>query len=251
MFGGGRALLMQLAHPLVAAGVAEHSDFLVNPVARLERTMELSLGLVFGTTGQARDCARAVNRAHERVSGVLREDFPGLPAGTAYRAADPDLLLWVHATLVDSALQSYEMFVGPLSEADREAYWRESWTVGRLLGIPPGKFPRTHGDFGAYVEEMIGTRLHVGAAARRLAAAVLRPPVGRTPPALFWPHEVLTIGLLPERLRRLYGFRWTPARRASYRALVASVRGMVAVAPPFLRTIIPAREALKRWQGAA
>ena len=251
MFGGGRALLMQLAHPLVAAGVADHSDFLVNPIARLERTMELSLGLVFGTIAEARECARAVNRAHERVSGVLREDVPGFPAGTPYRAGEPDLLLWVHATLVDSALQSYEMFVGRLSEADREAYWRESWTVGRLLGIPPPKFPRTYAEFSAYVDEMIASRLAVSAGARRLAAAVLRPPVGRAPAPVFWPHEVLTIGLLPERLREQYGFRWTPARSASYRALVASIRGMVAVAPPFLRTIIPARAALKRWQGAA
>src|SRR5579862_6631483 len=106
MLGGGRALLLQLAHPLVAAGVAEHSDFLASPLRRLERTMTLTLEMVFGTMAQAREAARQVNRAHDRVRGVA--------GGVGYHAGDPDLLLWVHSTLIDSALETYATFVRPL-----------------------------------------------------------------------------------------------------------------------------------------
>jgi len=108
LLGGGRALLMQVAHPLVAAGVAEHSDFQRDPLARLNRTMELSLALTFGSREEVRAAARQINRTHERVSGI------------GYQALDPELLLWVHATLIDSALLSYRTFVGPLTTAEAE-----------------------------------------------------------------------------------------------------------------------------------
>jgi uncharacterized protein (DUF2236 family) len=246
MLGGGRALLLQLAHPLVAAGVAAHSDFLEQPVRRLERTMTLTLGMVFGTMAQARESARLVNRAHDHVIGRLAESVPGYAAGTPYRAGDPDLLLWVHATLVDSALATYATFVGPLSGSEREAYWRESWAIGRLLGIPEGAFPPTYPDFAAYVQTMVEERLQVTAEARRLAESVLRPPLRLVPAATFWPHEVITAGLLPARLRAQYGLSWSPQRDAAYRALVLAFRGAVKAAPRWLRRAAPARAAERR-----
>lgn len=246
MLGGGRALLMQLAHPLVAAGVGAHSDFLERPVRRLERTMTLTLGLVFGSGAEARASARAVNRAHERVSGRLEQSVPGFPAGTPYRAFDPELLLWVHATLVDSALETYATFVRPLAAAERDAYWRESWAIGRLLGLSDHAFPPAYPDFAAYVEEMVASRLQVTAQALELADAVLRPPLRGVPRGVFWPHEVITAGLLPARLRAQYGLRWGRSRAAAYRGLVVAFRGAVRAAPPFLRRAAPARAAERR-----
>src|SRR5213082_12782 len=114
ILGGGRALLMQLAHPKVAAGVDEHSDFRQHPVRRLRRTIRMTMAIVFGDRETALAAARAVNQVHGRVRG---ED---------YRALDPDLLLWVHATLVDSALVTYERFVQRLSPGDREQFYQES-----------------------------------------------------------------------------------------------------------------------------
>jgi len=238
LLGGGRALLLQLAHPLVAAGVGAHSDFLEQPVRRLERTMTLTLHMVFGTLAEAREAARAVNRAHERVQG----EFNGVP----YRAADPALLLWVHATLIDSALETYATFVGPLSLEEREAYWRESWPLGRMLGIPSEVFPPDYAAFRAYMREMVTERLAVSDEARRLAGAVLRPPLRGVPRPMFWPHEVITAGLLPGRLRDQYGLAWSPRREAAYRGLVVAFRGLVRAAPPFLRRGAPARAAEKR-----
>src|SRR5438105_12780498 len=135
LLGGGRALLMQVAHPKVAAGVAEHSDFQRDPLARLNRTLELSLALSFGSREQVRAAARQINRVHERV------------AGDGYSALDPDLLLWVHATLVDSAILTYRTFVGRLTASETEEYYQEAKPIGVLLGIPPDRFPAEHSDF--------------------------------------------------------------------------------------------------------
>src|SRR3989449_5455735 len=129
LLGGGRALLMQLAHPKVAAAVYEHSDFRSQPDRRLRRTIRMTMAIVFGDRETALAAARAVNQTHSRVRGP------------SYRALDPDLLRWVHATLVDSALVTYETFVKPLSVGEREDFYQESKLLGELLGIPHEDFP--------------------------------------------------------------------------------------------------------------
>src|SRR2546426_8425486 len=139
LLGGGRALLMQLAHPMVAAGVDEHSDFRRHPVRRLRRTIRMTMAIVFGDRETALAAARSVNHAHSRVRGE------------GYRALDPDLLLWVHATLVDSALVTYETFVKPLAAREREAFYQESKLLGEILGIPREHFPNTYRGFNYYL----------------------------------------------------------------------------------------------------
>src|SRR3982074_439411 len=108
LLGGGRALLMQIAHPKVAAGVDEHSDFRRHPIRRLRRTLLMTMAIVFGDRETAMAAARTVNQVHARVRG------------DGYHALDPDLLLWVHATLVDTALVTYETFVKRLTSTERE-----------------------------------------------------------------------------------------------------------------------------------
>src|SRR3989442_2252184 len=135
LLGGGRALLMQLAHPKVAAAVDEHSDFRSQPIRRLRRTIRMTMAIVFGDRETALAAARAVNGAHARVRG---DD---------YHALDPQLLLWVHATLVDSALVTYATFVQPLAESERDEFYQESKRLGELLRIPSDVFPRSITDF--------------------------------------------------------------------------------------------------------
>src|ERR1700726_929833 len=127
LLGGGRALLMQLAHPKVAAGVDEHSDFRLHPIRRLRRTIRMTMAIVFGDRETALAAARGVNQLHARVQGA------------GYRALDPDLLLWVYATLADTALVTYETFVQPLSGRERDDFHREFKLLGELLGIPPDR----------------------------------------------------------------------------------------------------------------
>src|SRR5947209_11928667 len=164
LLGGGRALLMQLAHPKVAAGVDDHSDFRSRPIRRLRRTVHMTMAIVFGERMTALAATRAVNQVHARIRG---ED---------YRALDPDLLIWVHATLVDSALVTYETFVQGLTASDREDFYQESKLLGELLGIPRDRFPETLSDFERDVQGMIhGGEVRVSPRAKELARLGLRP----------------------------------------------------------------------------
>src|SRR6202158_2741122 len=168
--GGGRALLMQLAHPKVAAGVDEHSDFRTHPIRRLRRTILMTMAIVFGDRETALRAARTVNQVHVRVQG------------DGYRALDPDLLLWVHATLADTALVTYLAFVGPLNEREREEFYQEFKLLGALLRIPRDRFSDTISDFQAYMEAMMTTGpVHVDRRAKDLARLMLRPSLRLLP----------------------------------------------------------------------
>src|ERR1700704_1188017 len=145
LLGGGPALLRQLAHPKVAAGVDDHSDFRSQPIRRLRRTVRTTMAIIFGDRETALAAARRVNQVHGRVRG------------RDYRALDPELLLWVHATLVDSALVTYETFVRPLLTREREAFYQESKVIGELVGVPCDRFPDTLRNFGAYLDQMAST----------------------------------------------------------------------------------------------
>ena len=213
MLGGGRALLLQVAHPLVAAGVAQHSDFRADPWKRLEGTMNAVWAVVFGTRAQADRAAARVRAMHRRVNGEIAEPMGPFPAGTSYSALDPELLLWVHATLVDTALLVHSEWVRPLSAHERQDYYEDMKTCATLFGTPAEVLPRTYGDFAEYMEERLASdEIVVTATAREIARDVLRPPV----PLALRPGielvNVVTAGLMPPRLRREYGLGWGAAR---------------------------------------
>ena len=139
MLGWGSAILMQLAHPLVAAGVAAHSRFDDGPLAyieRVRRTIGAMLSLTFGNEAQIRRAADGINAIHRRVHGRLNRQVGPYPAGTPYDATDPELLKWVHSTLIDSQLRTYTLFVGPLTADERDSYCAEAARLGPRLGIP-------------------------------------------------------------------------------------------------------------------
>jgi uncharacterized protein (DUF2236 family) len=224
LLGGGRALLMQLAHPKVAAGVDEHSDFRAHPVRRLRRTIRMTMAIVFGDRETALAAARGVNQVHAKVQGA------------GYRALDPDLLLWVYATLADTALVTYETFVQPLSHHEREDFHREFTLLGELLGIPPDRFPETPRAFDAYLEEMVSSgEVRVDARARELAAQIMRPGVRVLPGPVMLPLNVVTTGLLTPELRRQYGLQFGPWQRRAYRLAVMTLPRVIALTPPVLR----------------
>jgi uncharacterized protein (DUF2236 family) len=222
LFGGPRALLMQLAHPLVARGVAEHSGFEAEPFARLQRTLDASFAIVFGTEKSARRMARRVRAIHRRVQGE------------GYAANDPALLLWVHATLVDTALRVHARFLRPLGSAEAAAYYRQSMVVAELLGVPLDEQPPDLVAFRSYVRGMVGS-LEVTDDARRLAASVLHPAVPLIGPPLGVVVGQLTAGLLPPPLRRAYGLSWDPAREAALQAAALASRAALPLVPAPLR----------------
>jgi uncharacterized protein (DUF2236 family) len=248
--GWGRAILLQLAHPMVARGVAEHSVFTSEPwgwARRLHRTLGAMLALTFGPAEDAAAAAGRINAIHDRVHGRLDRAAGGEPAGAPYSAHDPALLAWVHATLLDSFLGAYRLFVGPLAAVDADRYCVEASGIEARLGIPAGCLPRTEAALRAYLEATLaGGAIEVTDTARALAREVLAPPV----PYLLRPALRLAalpaVGLLPPAIRAGYGLPWD-ARRARALAFVATVsrRGLPLVPPP-LRYWAAARRAIRR-----
>jgi len=247
LLGGGRALLLQIAHPLVAAGVATHSRFREHPLARLWRTLDLMLTLVFADAARAIEAVRAIERVHARVRGVLDADVGRFARGTPYDASDPELLFWVYATLVDTAPRVYERFVGPLTAGERAAYYEESKIGARLFAVPEPLIPPTLERFEAYVDEMVrGDVLAVGVAARDVAASILRPPVPLALAPAFRAASFLAIGLLPPVLRERFRFAWSPGQERALRALAAATRAGLPFLPAFMRLMPHARRAARR-----
>ncbi len=245
--GGGCALLLQLAHPLVAAGVAEHSRYREDPLGRLNRTLELTLTIAFGTAREAAEALAQIQRRHERVRGALPEPVGRFAAGTPYRATDPELLFWVHATLVDTAIRVFEMFVAPLSEAEKDRYYEESKIVARLFGVPEPLIPASRHSFAAYWQRMLnGDELAVGRQARDIAASLLAPehpwPLRFAAP----PLRLLTIGLLPEPVRVRYGYSWSAWQERLFRAVVGATRTLLPYLPPAVRYFPQARRGWER-----
>ena len=244
---GPRALLLQLAHPLVAAGVADHSDFRSDPWRRLRATLRSYLAIVYGTTTTARAEIRRLNELHRVIEG------------RGYRARDPDLSLWVHATLVDTTIVAHDAWIEPLDRDRRARYYAETVPIGRAFGVPPSRLPPDLDAFESYVEEMLGPGgpVRVSAVARELADAVLHPPLGPVIPALaatpatlyawtLWP----AIGLLPAGVRREYGLRWGHFEQAIAGWLVAGWRAWRPILPPSFRQMPQALAADRRIASA-
>jgi uncharacterized protein (DUF2236 family) len=219
---GPRALLMQAAHPLAVSGLLAHSTAVDEPYDRLARTARTMDTIAFGTRAEADAVTRGVRAMHRRVRGRIGKGVGPYPAGTPYRADDPGLLLWVLFTLVDSALVVYRMYVGSLSRSDEAAYWEDYKVVGRLFGLRERDLPATLDDLDAYRARMLeGDELLVTDWARdRARAIVLEPPVPWVARPLLETVNFITVALLPESIRRQYGFSPLPPAVVR-RALVA------------------------------
>jgi uncharacterized protein (DUF2236 family) len=237
--GWGRAILLQLAHPLVAAGVADHSSFrgsLMTSFKRLASTVGAMLSLTFGTDEEAISAAAGINHIHDRVAGRLRERAGALEAGERYSAHDPGLVRWVHATLLESIPLTYELLVGRLTPEERDRYCAEAAIMEPLLDIPDGLLPRDSAQLDAYVREMLASgHIVVSGASRALARAILFPPRWWLMWPAFRPLQLITIGLLPPAIREGYGFRWSARDARALARWTAALRLFHRVAPRFLR----------------
>lgn len=240
---GPRALLLQIAHPAVAAGVAQHSDFRADPWRRLAGTLRSYLTIVYGTTRAARAEIRRLNTLHRGITG------PG------YAARDPILSLWVHATLVDSTMAVYDAWLEPLSRDRRAAFYAETRPIGRAFGVPEGLLPADVEAFDAYVARMLAPDgpVRVTDVARELAAIVLRPPLAPLVPRLgFVPADAYawtlwpSVGLLPASVRDDYGLRWGARERIVSAWLVAGWRAWRPVLPASFRQMPKALAADRR-----
>ncbi len=216
LVGGQAALLLQIAHPLIAEAVARHSGFRLDPFERLRATLDATLRIAFGDTEQAHEAAERVRRTHRRVRGQLDVAAGPFPEGTPYAAEDPELAMWVHATLVWSALEVYGRFVHPLAEAERARYYEEAKRFAALFGATGAVVPASFADFERYFARAT-EGLWVGERAVALAGSILEPPVPKPLRAVARVVRIGTTGLLPERIRRAYGLSWDGRERRAFR----------------------------------
>jgi uncharacterized protein (DUF2236 family) len=269
---GPRALLLQLAHPLVAEGVAQHSDFRADPWSRLAGTLRSYLRIIYASRAGANAEISRLNRLHRTITGVVEDAEARAVTGVAsYAARDPELSLWVHATLVESTLAVNEAWLGPLPPGEAARFYAETLPIGRAFGIPDLILPADLASFRAWWDAMLGPRglIRVTPTARDLAATILAPPLGplagegrggilpagfrpiltAIPPWaagwLLWP----SIALLPPSIRAGYEIPWSPGRRAVAAWLVAGWRGWAALLPDAWGTMPQARAADRRIAG--
>jgi uncharacterized protein (DUF2236 family) len=223
--GGGAAVLLQVAHPLVAAGVVQHSDYRADLWKRLVRTLRALYLITYGTKAEAERAGSAVRAVHQHVRGTTSEALGRFPAGTRYSAEDPQLQLWVHATLVAASLAAYQRFVRRLSRDEQHAYYREMAVVAELFGTPRSVIPPTLSEFRDYfAAEIESETIAVTRPARDVAEVVLSAPLPVPLRMLVPAHRLATAGLLPARLRDAYGLRWSPVRALALPLAARSVR---------------------------
>jgi uncharacterized protein (DUF2236 family) len=258
---GPRAVLLQIAHPLVAEGVDQHSSFRTDPWARLSGTLRSYLLIIYGTTTQARREIRRLNGLHRSITGPVRDAGASTRFGVTYAARDPELALWVHATLVDSTLATVAAWQEPLAHDRRARFYGETLPVGRLFGVPNGLLPADIDAFDEYLSAMIAPAgpVHASATSRDLAGAILRPPMapavanervaerlgrlaeptagmlGHVPPRCVSWLLLPAIGLLPTTVREEYGFAWGARERLLDAWLVAGWRAWRPLLPTRLR----------------
>ena len=246
--GAGRALLLQLAHPWVAAGVSEQSQVFANPLGRFHRTFSTVYTMVFGTRDQALGAARRLYRRHGAVVGRLPEAAGSFAAGSAYAANEVDALRWVHATLAETAIMSHDLVLPPLSEAERQRYWTDTRLFASLFGIPQQQLSTDWASFQAYTAAVIESDvLTVSPAARDIAQRILSGEATWIGPPLWF--RALTAQMLPERLRIAFDLPFgEPERRRAERAR-AWLRRAYPLLPERLRTVGPYQEARARVRG--
>jgi len=237
ILAGGRALLLQAAHPHVAQGAIDHSAYREDPFGRLMRTYEWAGAVAFGTTREAEAASQAVNRLHAKIAGRIPPEHGTrrVKRGSHYSAQDENLLLWVHATFVDTLLVAHDTLVGGLTKADRDRFVREWDVVGRMMGVPDRLFWKSAARLRQYVErEVKRGAAQPGDGSRLVAETILHPPL---PTRLITPLwgllAFMTEGFLPAKLHQGYRIFWTPAHTAAFRSITLTLR--------MTRTTLPRR----------
>jgi uncharacterized protein (DUF2236 family) len=242
-------VLMQLAHPLVAAAIAEHTNRERSVVERAGATIGLNLTVIFGDRDQAERAASHVRDLHTAIHGRLRVAVGAFPAGSAYRADDPELLRWGHATIAWAAVEAYERFVGSLRPADRDRYVAEMRSFGQAFGADEAALPSTWDELRACVLQVLDSAVAIGEDGRSEAREILRPRGTVRERAAGPMQRLLTAGLLPEAIRSGFDVPWSTARRAAFSSLAATTRVAVRTMPRSLRWWQHYRTARERVEG--
>jgi uncharacterized protein (DUF2236 family) len=245
---GMTCILLQLSHPKVAPGI-EHSDYEADPHARFSRTFEVVDAIIFGDVETALEGAMIVRTLHTDVVGDLDEDVGRYAAGESYAANDPDLLLWVHATLIHQSILAYETYVEELSEAEAERFYQDSKTFGQLFGVPRDHYPDRLSDFRAYVDRTAEETLALGETGAEVRDIILDTSYlpGPALPSVLRPvREFLGAATMPPAARETLGLGWSRRHEAAFRLFRGGVRPAYHALPARIRFKDAYREAMRR-----
>jgi uncharacterized protein (DUF2236 family) len=255
MLGGGRALILQVAHPTVAAGVGQFSDYASAPWKRLTGTLDLYLRTIYGGRDEtAAEAGERLRAMHRKIKGVDAD-------GRRFHALDPAAFHWVHATLVDSMVEMRERFGRPLTGLERELFYEEMCKVATLYGLRERDMPPDWGAFRAYFDDVVAGELRDSDTLQEVIRMILRPAKPASLPLpdplwglASWPGaelvRLVTVGTLPAALRRRLGLPWSADRALALRAHQAAIRRLFPLLPDRLRLMPPALAA-KRGQTLA
>jgi len=223
---GQRALLIGALEPLTYTGTMLSTNAGDHPFTRLARTAKIQETVFLGTRAEADKALGAVHRLHERIKGELPEAAGAHPVGAAYSAFDPELMLWTLAVIADSGRAMYEAMARPLNAEEREALWQDYVRFGELFGLPRESVPATYPEFRAWFDgKLASPDLHATEHALEMAPLVaFRQPVPLPARVNLETQNLIIRGTLPERVRQIFGIRWTPARETAFRSITAAHR---------------------------
>ena len=257
--GSGYALLLQVSHPTVGAGVSEFSDFRADPWGRLLRTLDFAYSMTYAPPEVAADVGQRVRKMHRGIKGRK-------PGGEPYHALEPEAYAWVHATLGDGVVRGHRILGRPMAPHEIDEYWHDWRRVGRLVGVRSRDLPETWPEFERYFDRMVEERLERTDAVDDVLSSLDSPA---KPPLRFlgdtgWKvasfpaiksMELTTAGLLPPILRERFGITWTDKEERRFRALAKASRATTPVLPGALLNVGPRylswrREAIERGEVA-
>jgi uncharacterized protein (DUF2236 family) len=240
----GYALLLQVMHPDVGAGVSQHSNFKEDPWGRLLRTLDYTSSVIFGGPDLAWDVGRRVREMHKEIKGVR-------PDGQRYHALDPVPYAWVHATLAEAIIRAHRLFCSPQLRPDEiDVFWQEWRRMGRLIGVRYRDLPETWPGLLTYFDRMVEEELEDTEAAQDVLDSLFSP----TAPPLPWMREGMwrfaswpsskagslgTLGLLPPVLRERLGIQWDAKKERRFQRLARIARASRPLMPPQARNFGP------------
>lgn len=249
LFLAGTGLLLQVAHPVVGAGVLEHSDFKGAPWRRAYRTHMSTMRFIYGMRPGARAEGDRLRELHRSIKGVDGR-------GRRYHALNPEAYAWVHFTLAQFMVDTAELFGDPMSADEQERMWAEFRVVGRALGLPDAHMPADWAAARAWFRDVVTSRLEPNRSTYDVLDAVSHPakphPLLPGPlwNALAVPAGALlrltTVGTLPVELRQRMGLSWTATDQRRLRRFAELVRASTRVLPEPLRFAPLAYRALVR-----
>jgi uncharacterized protein (DUF2236 family) len=223
---GQRALCIGALSPLNYVGTSEHTVARDTPFKRLAHTANSFETVMFGSVAEADRVLDAVHKMHRRVTGRLPQAAGAFPAGTPYDAFDPALMLWTIAVMMDSAECFYDLLVRQLRDDEREALWQDYLRFGELFGMPRAGAPQTYSAFRTYYSRILsGDDVWLTDEARHVGrfTAFEIPMRGYMQPAKRL-HDLIMLGSLPPRVRRIYRLPWTPVHAVAFAVATNAVR---------------------------